>query len=397
VVYILIPAHNNKNEVLGVLSCLHRQTYKNTKIVLIDDGSDDSTEAEVGKLYPKVVILRGDGNLWWTGANVMGVDYILNEAKTSDFVLLLNNDLVMEDDYVETLISAGDLYQEAIVGSALVDYDNHDFMESGVRLNHSLQLNVNRDRPVILNTDFDFDVDVLPGRGTLVPVGVFQKIGNFNVKMLPHYGADYEFSLRAKRAGYRLMVSHKAKVYAKLNITGIEGSNKRIISLKECATLLFSNKSKTNLRYYLNFVWLCSDKKHRLANVFNCACAIVSQTVLKTIPFYPVSLIFHILSIAYLTVLHTFKFLYKSYPVRSLDIKKYGLEPALLIQREILEEIPFKGVPYYYFPAYFDTSKLPEGQFDKLIHLRRRSFNYLHKINIVAEKINLLISHEATR
>lgn len=394
-VYILIPAHNNKNEVLEVLGCLHRQTYEDTKIVLVDDGSDDGTGTEVRQIYPKVVVLRGDGNLWWTGANVMGVDYILSEAKTRDFVLLLNNDLAMDEDYVGTLVYASNHHNGAIVGSALVDYDNHDFMESGVRLNHSLQLNVNRDRSMILNTDFDFDVDVLPGRGTLVPVGVFQKIGNFNAKMLPHYGADYEFSVRAKRAGYRLMVSHKAKVYAKLHITGIEASDKRIISLKECAMLLFSNKSKINIRYYLNFVWLCSEKKHRLANVFNCSCGKLSQTVLKTIPFYPVSLILRILRIAYLVVLLTSKFLYKGYPLRSLDIEKCGLEPALLAQSEILRKIPYKGVPYYYFSTCFDKSKLTEEQSEKLIHLRRRSFNYLHKINIVLEKINLFISREA--
>jgi hypothetical protein len=240
-------------------------------------------------------------------------------------------------------------------------------------------------------------VDVLPGRGTLVPFGVFQKIGNFNARMLPHYGADYEFSARAKRAGYRLMVSHKARVYAKLNITGIERSDKRIISLKECTTLLFSNKSKTNLRYYLNFVWLCSDKKHRLANAFNCACGIVSQTVLKTIPFYPVFLILRTFRIVYFTVLYASKFLYRSYPLRTLDIKKCNLEPALLIQREILVKIPFRGVPYYYFPTRFDKGKLTEDQVEKLIHLRRRSFNYLHKISIIVEKINLLISREAAQ
>jgi hypothetical protein len=276
-----------------------------------------------------------------------------------------------------------------------VDNNDHAFMESGVRLDHSLHLSVNRDRWGILNTDFDLDVDVLPGRGTLVPVSVFQQIGNFNVKMLPHYGADYEFSVRAKRAGYRLVVSHKAKVYAMLHITGIEASDKKIISLKECATLLFSHKSKTNLRYYLNYVWLCSDKKHRLANVFNSTSGTLSQTILKTIPLYPVLLMSSLLRTIYLTVLRAFKFLFKSYPLRPLDIERYGLEPALLIQYGILEERPFKGVPYYYFPTRFNKSKLTEDQFEKLILLQRRSFNYLHKINIVVEKINLLLSREA--
>jgi len=286
-VYILIPAHNNKKEVLELLQCLKKQSYQNFKTVLMDDSSADDTEDAVRKSYPDTVILKGDGNLWWTGANVMGVDYILQVAGESDFILLLNNDLIVGNDYIEALVNASRHFRRAVTGSVLVDHDNHDFVESGVRLSTELGLTVNRDRDLILNTEYDTDVDTLPGRGTLVPIEVFRKIGNFNRKKLPHYGADYEFAVRARRAGYKLIVAHRAKVYARLNITGLVTPDKRFISMRECLTLLFSKKSKTNIYYYLNYVWLCSEKRYRMTNTFNYARGIISETFGKTIPGYP--------------------------------------------------------------------------------------------------------------
>jgi GT2 family glycosyltransferase len=37
-------------------------------VIVVDDGSSDRTAEEVAENYPKVTILKGDGNLWWTGA-----------------------------------------------------------------------------------------------------------------------------------------------------------------------------------------------------------------------------------------------------------------------------------------------------------------------------------------
>lgn len=316
-VYILIPAHNNRKEVLGLLGCLSRQTYKDARVVFVDDGSTDGTEGEVRRLFPETVILKGDGNLWWTGANVMGVDYIMERAAEGDFILLLNNDLVVEDGYVSELVSGSVGNGRALVGSTLVDYDNRDYIESGVRLDDRLNLIINRDK--IESSDYDYAVDVLPGRGTLVPVEVFRKIGNFNLRKLPHYGADYEFSVRAKRAGFSLIVSHRARVYAKLNITGYrrEPENK-IISLRQCWKLLFSKKSTSNIFYYLNYVWLCSEREHRTRNFIRSAIIILYTTVGSTVPL--VILRYAVIAILWVTAFIPF-FLLKGRPPRLSDIR----------------------------------------------------------------------------
>lgn len=387
-VYILIPAHNNKKEVLALLGCLSRQSYKDIKIVLVDDGSTDSTAQEVEELFPDTIILKGDGSLWWTGANVMGVNLILKEAKDGDFILLLNNDLVVEDDYVRALVGASVANGRAIAGSTLVDYNDHDYVSSGVRLDNYLNITVNDDKDSINSTDIDLKTDVLPGRGTLIPIEVFKKIGSFNLKKLPHYGADYEFTVRARRAGFRLLVSHKARVFARLDITGLVVPDKKIISLKECYQLLFSKKSKSHIFYYLNYVWLCSEPGYKLKNTFSSAKGILSTTLGKTIPFIPV---YFVLFLTKRSLVFIFKFLFRESPYRSWEIENYGLNLNELLLWNILEEVNFKDRKYYCLRESPVTKQLPDDKRNKLFQLKQLSYRYPHKIAIISEKVVSLI------
>ena len=281
-VHVLIPAYNNKPEVLTVLACLQRQRSAELDVLLVDDGSTDGTREEVGRLFPLVRVLSGNGSLWWTGANVVGVADILERAQERDFILLLNNDVSVEDDYVSRLVNCSESLGRALVGSTIVDDERRDRLMAGIRLDRRLRISQNADASTIEGFPYDDHVDVLPGRGTLVPVEVFRRIGTFNRRRLPHYGADYEFSIRAKRAGFTLAVSHRAKVFAKLGITGFYPPDQPKISVRECMRLLCSRKSTANLRYYLNYVWMCSEPGYRVRNTVSHGVGLLLDTFGKT-------------------------------------------------------------------------------------------------------------------
>jgi GT2 family glycosyltransferase len=281
-VYVVIPAHNNKAEVLEVLGCLERQRDIDIEVLLVDDGSTDGTSEAVRRRFPFVKVLEGNGRLWWTGANVLAVADVMERAQHEDFVLLLNNDLSIDDVYVATLVACSKRLGRALVGSTIVDDERRDRMVAGLRLSRRLRVTEHTDASAIRQSDYDDQVDVLPGRGTLVPIEVFQRIGTFDRRRLPHYGADYEFSIRAKRAGFTLAVSHRAKVFAKLRITGLCPPDRARISLAECLQLLCSRKSTANLRYYLTYVWLCSEPGYKWRNTLSHGIGLLLDTVGKT-------------------------------------------------------------------------------------------------------------------
>lgn len=94
----------------------------------------------------------------------------------------------------------------------------------------------------------------LPGRGTLIPVLCFVN-GLFNERKLPHYGADFEFSIRTSRKGYRLVMSYEAAVASDVTATGIGGSRRRI-PWSQFFRMFFTIRSKACLRYRYRFALL---------------------------------------------------------------------------------------------------------------------------------------------
>lgn len=278
-VNVLIPVHNRIDVTVECLSCLEKQTYKDIRIVVVDDGSTDGTYERIKQRYPDIEILRGDGNLWWTGAMHLGVEHILKSAQEGDFVLSLNNDTFFDPDFIESLVNVSIGHKRAIVGSMEKNYYNkEEILYRGEWLDwKSLRFDVKRGPIEDKNADCNEHVNVLPGRGMLIPIEVFKKIGNFNKDKFPHYIADYDFALRAFNAGVKLVLSFKSVIYSRPDLTGISIKENRPLTLKEAYTDLFSIKSDHNIMDLLNFVWVNCPKEYRNKHILSLLLGSISR------------------------------------------------------------------------------------------------------------------------
>lgn len=252
-VYIVIAIHNRLAATLECFDSIAKQTYHDYKVVLVDDGSTDGTAAVILQQYPNTTILTGDGNLWWTGAMAKGVEYVLQQAQDSDYVLSLNNDVTFEPDYLERLVHTSQQYHQAIVGSLCKDVIQRDQVhDAGITMNwYKYQYGQLAYNPA---TTVATEVDTISGRGVLIPVSVMKLIGNFAYRSLPHYGADYEFGFRAKRAGVPLAVDYQAIVYLKNELTGFRPTA-QVLSYRDEWRRLFSIKSPANIIVHLKLIW----------------------------------------------------------------------------------------------------------------------------------------------
>lgn len=221
-IYIIIPVHNRKQYTKDCLICLRRQTYRNFTTIVVDDGSLDGTSSMILKEFPEVVLLKGDGNLWWTKSVNMGVSYAVKISNVDAFnaVLTLNDDLLVDDNYIETLLESYDTKRKCLVGSVTVDIKEPNYLEyAGAMCNYYTAKGVriasifNNDYKSLLSKYSIIPTDDLSGRGTLIPLEVFENIGLYDEKNFPHYMADIEFSVRARRAGYPLFISIKSIIH----------------------------------------------------------------------------------------------------------------------------------------------------------------------------------------
>ena len=263
--FIIIPVHNRRQFTRNCLLLLRKQTFQKFTTIVIDDDSSDGTAEMIKKEFTEVVLLHGDGNLWWTGATNLGVEHVLENATQGGFILTLNDDTIFQPNYLETLLVCAFKHPRSLIGSIAIKDNNSMVIEDGgVKINWcTAKFNfISRGgeyRTVMIEEPSVIPVDVLSGRGTLIPVEAFQKIGLYDFVRLPHYGADYEFSHRAKKKGYNLFVNYKSVVINKVESTGIDNerhSFKWNGFLKE----LFSKGSSFCIRYRWNFARLTCPK-----------------------------------------------------------------------------------------------------------------------------------------
>jgi GT2 family glycosyltransferase len=221
--WVCIPVHNRIQLTLQCLESLYKQDINDYEVVMCDDGSTDGTAEEVARRYPGIQVLYGDGNLWWTGAVNRCVEHALAKASAGDCIVTLNNDLEVRPDYLRRLYDAAKRYPKSLITSVVYDIDNGKLVSPGYRQNWITGA------AAAINPEADHlpdDPDVAwithaSGRGTLIPVSVFHRVGFFDEKHLPHYGADYDFSYSARRSGFDVYVCFSARVYSHIAETGI--------------------------------------------------------------------------------------------------------------------------------------------------------------------------------
>jgi GT2 family glycosyltransferase len=257
-VFVVIPVHNRKHLTQKCLQCLANQEYQRHQTILVDDGSTDGTSEMVREEFPKVLIERGDGNLWWTGAVNRGIRAALARAAQTDFVLLLNDDLEFDPDYLATIVKAGLAHPRTLVGSVEVDINAPDtIVNGGIRINWFTAGHTSFNRHKHLSTfprDYQqTDVSYLTGRGTLIPISAFREIGLYDELHFAQCG-DPEFPARAKKNGYALMINYATAVRSHTSAgAGINIQQRyRIGDLRRC---FFDVKSNMRLKYRFWFAY----------------------------------------------------------------------------------------------------------------------------------------------
>lgn len=215
-IYIVIPVYNRREKTLACLRCLSKQTHKDFHTVIIDDGSTDGTSQKIRKEHPNVDILKGDGNLWWTKATNIGCIYALDQG--AENILTLNDDLIVKENYLQTMWEAHLQEPSAMIGSLHLSQEIPPRILFAGFISHNLFTGKSMKRCSHGETFQQqyqglLPTIVLPGRGTLIPRKIFDSIGLFDSKRFPQYKADFEFSFRAKKAHFPLFISSESHVY----------------------------------------------------------------------------------------------------------------------------------------------------------------------------------------
>ncbi|MGM0562556.1 MAG: glycosyltransferase [Pseudomonadota bacterium] len=176
-------------------------------IVVVDN--DPNQSLAVPRYYSDLVnVYRTGGSMGFAEANNFGFDS--HRKKSHQFVLVLNNDTVMQAGSVTLMLDALQSLEVGAVGPCMPYAGEPDKIWACGGYVNKIRIKVggldskDRTQPYV--------VDYLPGAVILCKREVWDKAGGLPEKYFLAY-EEVEFALRIKRLGYNSVVEPRAKVF----------------------------------------------------------------------------------------------------------------------------------------------------------------------------------------
>jgi len=215
-VYIIIPVYNRCQTTLRCLKHLKTIAAVNYNIVIVDDNSTDGTAVAVKQELQSVHLLKGDGNLWWTGGIRMGMEYAITHH--GDYMIWLNDDALPEKDSIEDLLALTSLTQGITGGIGISALDGKVLHGGRRKTRFGLVPLTNRTGIGVLAGD------TVSGNLVCVHRRVVETIGYPDARTLPMGPGDFDYSLKAKQAHLPVLIDTNARVICEDNIAGANRS-----------------------------------------------------------------------------------------------------------------------------------------------------------------------------
>jgi len=266
-VFIIILNYNGREFIRQCLAGVFSLNYPNFEVVVVDNNSQDASPEEVRKFFPRTHFIKNEENIGFSAGNNVGIRFALEHM--ADWVMLLNQDTVVEKNMLEKLVEVGesDPYL-GIISPIVLSGKASKVWFSGGKIDW-WRMKTIHERKLIKN--INYHSDFISGCAMMVRKEVFAKTGLLDEDFFL-YWEDADFSIRAKKAGYKLAVTPQTQVRHFEKSSASEGNK---IYWLVISGLIFFQKNATpfmklwgSLYYFLRRVknWMDLEKGKKEAS-----------------------------------------------------------------------------------------------------------------------------------
>jgi len=114
-VSVIIVNYNGKHFLKDCLDSLMEQSFKDFETIIVDNGSTDGSGEYIKEIYSWVRLVEIQENLGFAGGNNEGV-----RVAEGELIVLLNNDTILEQDWLMGLVNAVEPNDVAIASSLIL-------------------------------------------------------------------------------------------------------------------------------------------------------------------------------------------------------------------------------------------------------------------------------------
>lgn len=195
----VVPVHNDGLTVGSTIESLLRQSVRPDRILVVDDGSTDDTPRALEAFRDRGVdVLRLPKNVGKSRA----LDAALASIDT-ELVAITDADSIVHVDYVKEIVASFADPRLAAVGGA-VESIPHTWVTASRQLEYMLTVSIDRNAETSMNA-----LVVLPGVSTTYRTKALRELG-FEFDTIAE---DFDLTFRMQRAGKRIAMNMRAKVY----------------------------------------------------------------------------------------------------------------------------------------------------------------------------------------
>lgn len=252
--YIIVPVHNRLEKTLEFVKSLENQEFKNYQLIIIDDGSEDGTSDHLAAHFPGIIVLKGNGELFWGGAINCGLEFTEKLAQVTDYIAFANNDILLNTNSISELIKFADSDPGLSLFHSLVIDKSGKCFSSGSRVaswpffitSHPFRglAPVGRDmKPV--------KIDLATARLILFKKEVLNFVPRIDTDNFIHYLGDCDFSLKSARHQIFTYIIPSSHCYIDNNSTGENAGN--LSGFVQFIKSLTSIRSSNNLMLRYRF------------------------------------------------------------------------------------------------------------------------------------------------
>lgn len=201
---VIFTCYNRKDK---TLKCIKSLTDGNKgyaiSFIVVDDNSTDGTVAEIERSGCNCTVIHGNGSLYWSGGMRKGIAHYLSNPD-SDYVLLVNDDVIFEPGIIKNLIKRSQDNNNAVVVGPTCD-DDGNYTYGARRLiiprKNDLYYAVEPSKEPILCDTFNCNC-------VLIKSEIICSVGNFD-SQYRHSLADLDYGFMMKRKGFSIISSEE--------------------------------------------------------------------------------------------------------------------------------------------------------------------------------------------
>jgi len=208
---IVLVNYNGQKFMPDCLESLAKIDYALVQVIVVDNASTDGSADWTQTHYPSVALIRHTHNQGITGGNNAGIEWC--KKNNCNYVLLLNNDTVVEPDFLSQLLLQ--MEPDCLLVPKIYFYDNKSLINNHVggfdywRGRHLDWFYEKTDSAQSQKTHF---AQMASTCALLIPISTFDEIGIMDEAYFM-YSDDTDFLTRAIRSGFRIKFVPDAVLY----------------------------------------------------------------------------------------------------------------------------------------------------------------------------------------